>query len=473
MWKAKTWACRVAVSAALALTAAGARADDAPTIDQALKNQAPGILKQLAERRDQNVAVLKFLADYGDGQLRDNVDLLNRTLADRLKVALVLALTDDDERSFSILTHASDAVDASGDKTLNHRTETGRAGFFSDHPPVFPRAWVRPGQTKLAVADAFLTGEAVVAEDWKSMRVRIQLFDRTAPKSLQTIGDWVVVSVDPRTLTEMDASYSHKKGVPDDPDDAPAQQVAKLDVLTPTIPGAPALPQEEEKKKQEAWDKFLQDSPVTLQIRYNGKEAPIREGAVETPTADDSVSFHLKNNDPNTTYGVVLKINGESSIDRQKLAPLDCYKWVLAPGREIAIDGYQMDGESAKGFKVLAPTTSKTQETNYGDDAGVFSLVVFREAGKDDAAVVRQDQKRDEEVKAISRGSLTTRGEQPPRSLKGLQDELTPAALSSAPSKGIIVPEDKDHPSKIDHVDFTPFPRPEWSLVVRYYQPQK
>ena len=81
------------------------------------------------------------------------------------------------------------------------------------------------------------------------------------------------------------------------------------------------------------------------------------------------------------------------------------------------MEGFQTDDESAKRFKVLPPAeSSKTEAINYGDDkAGVFSLVVFRAADKEDDAFVRNDEKSNLDVKAVSRGSLVTRGVQPPR----------------------------------------------------------
>ncbi|HVS40018.1 MAG TPA: hypothetical protein VMS17_30950 [Gemmataceae bacterium] len=471
MWAPAT----VLAALALALTAAGARADTALDLDRALKQQAPQVLQYLQKRDDKNIAVLKFLADYGDGKLRDNVGALNRMMADRLEVALVLALDPAHDQQMCVLTHASDAVEKSRDRTLNHRTEEGRAAFFpTDLPPLrFKRAWVAPGEDDTAPADAFVTGEAVVAKDWKTVKIRLQAFDRKDPKDIHVIGDWFTVAVDPRMLMEMDVSFVHKKGVPDGPDDSASEQAEKVAYLTPSIPGTPPLPPVEEKKQEEAWAEFLRNSPVELKILYKGNPIPIHEGAVDTPDKDDVVTFHLRNTDPKTTYGVVLKINGESTIDRQTLPPLDCYKWILSPGEEITIDGYQGEGDTAKGFKVLAPAASRGQAVNYGDDAGVFSLVVFRAADAEgDKAFVLGDEKHNQDVKAVSRGSLVTPGgDQPPQSLKALQDALTPSTLSNAAKKGIIVP-DKEHPSKVKHVDFTPFPRPEWALEVRYYQPR-
>ena len=362
------------------------------------------------------------------------------------------------------------------DKTLNHRTPSGRAAFFpSDVPPLtIPRAWVAAGQDGKAAADAFVTGEVVVARDWRSLQVRLQVFDRKDPKDLHAVGEPFTAAVDPRTLMEMGVGFVHKKGVPDGPDDTANDQDDKVALLPTQLPGPPPTP-DEAAKRQKAWEQFQVDSPIDFQILYNGKPAPVHDGAADTPGEDDAVTFRLKNNDLKATYGLVLKINGESTIDRQTLPPLDCYKWVLAPGEEITVDGFQGDGNTAKGFKVLAPAESKARAVNYADNAGLFSLTVFRSAESDgDRALASSDDKKNQDVKAVSRGSLgTPGGDHPPQSLKALQNALTVGdALTNAAKRGIIVP-DKEHPSLVKHVDFVPYPRVEFAVELRYYEPKE
>jgi hypothetical protein len=201
----------------------------------------------------------------------------------------------------------------------------------------------------------------------------------------------------------------------------------------------------------------------------------IDAGAVATPQKDDNVRFHLRNTDKSTTYGVVLKINGESTIEHQALPALDCYKWILKPGKEIDVDAFQKGDTKGEQFTVLPPAASRENEVNFGDNAGVFSLVVFREANGDDAAFAQSDEKRSQEIRPISKGSLASKkADKPPRSLAALRDELTdeasPAKSSHGGEKGLIVGGPLGQ-SQIVHADFVPFPRPELSVVVHYYQP--
>src|SRR5690348_10758970 len=109
MHRTRRWAGLAAGLAVLALSAGGvpARAAQADNLDAALRRNAPSIVKYLRAKGYHEVGVLKFLVARGEGKLSDNVGTLNRSVANRLEVALVLALTDG---KVGIVTHASDAV---------------------------------------------------------------------------------------------------------------------------------------------------------------------------------------------------------------------------------------------------------------------------------------------------------------------------------------------------------------------------
>src|SRR5437879_2267637 len=86
----KTIVARVAV--ALLVAPAVAETPKRENLDTAMNDAASKYLKDLHKYK--NVGVLKFFVAESDGKLRDNVGPLNRTLADRLEVALTLALDD-------------------------------------------------------------------------------------------------------------------------------------------------------------------------------------------------------------------------------------------------------------------------------------------------------------------------------------------------------------------------------------------
>src|SRR4051794_6131606 len=84
------------------------RAKAVPNYDQAVRDQAPKILAALKAKGYKNIGVLKFLVRNEGGPLRDNFGPINRTLPDRLEIALLLALDPDGD--MGILYRASDAV---------------------------------------------------------------------------------------------------------------------------------------------------------------------------------------------------------------------------------------------------------------------------------------------------------------------------------------------------------------------------
>ena len=78
---------------------------------------------------------------------------------------------------------------------------------------------------------------------------------------------------------------------------------------------------------------------LVLDIRYNGKSVPVvvKDGRarVAEPIEGDKVSFVLRRNDASKErYGVVLLVNGENTLYKQRLSPELCTKWIFDPGAE-------------------------------------------------------------------------------------------------------------------------------------------
>jgi hypothetical protein len=473
----------VAALAAAAGVAGPARAADPPPLplDQALRKAAPGILKEMHARKGvTNVAVLKFLAARGDGEARDDLGAINRSLADRLEVALVLAQPDDDD--LHVLMHASDAIAAAPKGTrarLTHLTPEGRENFFNSGLEFEP-SW---GDGKVA-ADAFLTGTARLSPDLKIMTVTVQLFDREHAKDdLKEVGKFTAFA-DARTLAESGVSFARRRGSDDDPDDArPAADTIVASNL-PVYPRPDAKPDEQKKD----WDQVLNDSPVRLRVYYakdreHPKEdelATIRDGAVPTPEPGQHVVFRLKNTDAKYTYGVVLRVNGENTIEREQLASSrDSYKWVLDPGDEITVAGFQKGDKQAEEFSVAPVETSKQNAVRYGESAGTISMIVYRAAVKDDAkddVLVRKDDDRDVALKSLTRGNLAVTAARP-GDLKALKGELEKDSKALADPKnttrncrGLLEPGVLIG-SEVQKVPFQSLPEPATAVVVRYFKP--
>src|SRR5688572_6887243 len=118
----------------LTLLGAATSVARAENLEQTLHKQAPKILKELQQKGCKNVGVLKFRVKKGNEPTSDNVGTLNMTLADRLEIALALAMDNDPAKQIGIIQQAS-AV-AAKIKESNHLTKSGRAALFKEEYPL-------------------------------------------------------------------------------------------------------------------------------------------------------------------------------------------------------------------------------------------------------------------------------------------------------------------------------------------------
>ncbi len=456
----------VAGLAVLAFGTAARAADELPSLDQALRDNAPKIVKQLQERKYKNVGVLKFMVRNGDGPPRDNFGPLNSSLADRLEVALVLAL---DDNGLGIISSASKGVQASGNSRANHTTEDGRGQLFKVNKRYFTVPW-RAGEG--VAPDAFLSGEARLASDHRSLTVTVSLFDKDDPKTVRTVCEFKAAA-DLRTLTETGVTFS-ARGAFDDP-------VLLLAKATEAAPQADDKPDVLQKKADQALA-ALDKSPVQLTILYDKEEQHVQAAPVSadktnvllkvpTPKASvKEVGFRLENTG-DETYGVVLKLNGHNTIKKEQQDALDCKKWILKPKEVITIYGFQLNDKDRDPFKVETPYESELSSVYYGDNAGTINLVVFR-TGKVEEVLVKNDAP----LASISRGMLVLRGEPKATDLKRFQTQLakeSPADQNEARSRGMVTGSGKIANSLVEHVEFVPQRVPLLSATIRYYEPRQ
>jgi hypothetical protein len=105
---------------------------------------------------------------------------------------------------------------------------------------------------------------------------------------------------------------------------------------------------------------------------------------VESPEPGKKITFTLKNNGTRT-LGVVLKLNGVSTIGQQKDESDKCRKWVIDPGKTYTIEGfYGSDGGKVDNylpFKVLVGEEARAKREELGDKAGRIEVDVFAQDG--------------------------------------------------------------------------------------------
>jgi hypothetical protein len=414
----------------------------AEEFEKALREKAPDIVKYLKEKKYSNVGVLKFRTKLGEEQPGDNAGPLNRTLAERLEIALVLA--NDLKEPVGVLRNAS--ARAAKIKGANHLTAEGRKALFQTRYPI---AW---GDTD-ADADAFLTGVALVDSKTDTITVSVQAFDRTSTKLEQ-----VALVKSKVNLTDlMDSGGSFLlRGAFDDgkpkltlPD--AGQQVVKTAARV--------------RAKEETFPLDDPKAPVALEIRYDGKPVRVEfrdgKGFVPEPQEGQKVILVVRRKDRSPArLGVVLRVNGENTLYKDRLPPAQAHMWVMSPDSDpLEVEGFKTGKDSGEAFRILSPAESKRQEMNYGADVGTISLTVFHEgkAGAPDLA-------EDEDIAAITRGVFPT---DRARNLSALRAQLRADAAKSD-TRGLIVGGDA---IKIEtrKVKFEPYPVPILAATIHYY----
>jgi hypothetical protein len=428
----------------LSLGLANPAASHADTLNQELLKQAPGVIRYLKQHGYRNVGVLKFRVQKGDEPMSDRVGLLNRNLATRLEIALVLANTFPDP--LGIIRDAS--AEAALRPEANHLRPEGRPALF--RKPPYPLAW---GDQRVE-ADAFLTGEVVVSPDLQQMTVTIQSFGRNSGVLDQVVR--FEATTDAATLTEAGESFLIRGAFDSGQPDVIRKQVAATAA--------------EVKMAQQANPMEDAAAPVALEIHYDNQRIPleIRAGKalIQEPREGQRVTLVLRKVDQaKERYGVVVLVNGQSTLFKERGDPFQCWKWLLEPDHPTrVIKGYQTSAREAEPFRVLSPEASRQDAINYGSDVGTITLSVFRQQrGRDEAL---PPDKKAEDVAAISRGTFPAR---PPRNLPALKRQL---AIESR--KRGLIPGDGgppiDSPIRRSE-DFRPEPTPVMSATITYYRP--
>lgn len=167
---------------------------------------------------------------------------------------------------------------------------------------------------------------------------------------------------------------------------------------------------------------------------------------------------------------MVLVVNGENTLFKERIAPFHARKWILSSDHpSTPILGYQTGEHTAESFRVLSQEESKSDAVHYGPEAGLITMVVFREKAKPKpaegpSAPPLLNDKAEDEV-AMSRGVLP-QGQ--PQTLAALKFQLREGV--DLP-RGMIKAGEKRDDVAIKRVEFQPEPTPMMSATVTYYKP--
>lgn len=449
---------RMPLALLLAFSGSFVTAADPESFDAAISKKAVGIHQLLKKKGHTNVGVLKFLVKQDDGKLSDDAGDLNLTLANKLETALVLANLDE---KFGIIDRASEAVVKEKLTAANHRSDDGRKAFFTRQ---YELGWSRDKVTPAA----FLTAVVALAPDLKTMTVQLQLFDATG--KIEDLPNALAVATDPEMLAQAGFSYSVPKATQKALVSGKAPLAAKLkEEAVETMKQQAAAPVVAEKDEPFA---PLADSPIQLTILYNDQPVKVTNGRVPEPKASDTIAFKLVNTGT-STYAAVMMVNGQNTLYNETVSALACRKWVLEPGMEVTIRGFQTDAETAAAFRVTKPDEPVEDAVRYGPHAGTFRLVVY--SGSMTEEPVKKEM-------SIDAGNIlamaNTRGTPVPnvgkaQSLKSLQRDLRGRATDEKNARGYVVKGKEMQKFETTSVYFAPHAEtPVTDVSVKYIVPK-
>jgi hypothetical protein len=235
----------------------------------------------------------------------------------------------------------------------------------------------------------------------------------------------------------------------------------------------------------------MKDTPLRIEILYNGQPVAIDANPFSPPTESanallriveplerEKVSFRLTNTSDTESFAVVVQVNGQSTIFREEKAPQDCYKWVVSPKKSTVIEGFQIDNQKTLEFKVKSDAESRKEEVNYGNNAGTFTVVVFRAAtSKADLHLVnhvKEERTKKTDVAMIARGTEKLVGQvtaSDPLSFQMNLRELTAKAEANSSQRGIVGTGAMGS-KEVRDVEFHALPVPAYSATIRYYDPK-
>ncbi|MCA9241053.1 MAG: hypothetical protein KDA37_12675, partial [Planctomycetales bacterium] len=402
--------------------------------DALLDSTAKEIIQQAIKDEVKVIGVVKFLVDDGvEPSL--SVGNTNLALSRYFRNALAENLKGDDPPIQLVLD-----ADFALQRTLgaDHSTDPGRKKLFrlkSGRRAKFP---VGDGRYSEPV-DRFICGYAEVLEEDALVNIRFQCFDEgTGIKNLGAMHQGVPLP--PEVLADFGKNYEAPRYL----ELHPNRGGENLGV------GEPADLQDEAPFQ---FHVFYDDAP----IKVVGREA---NDVLRLPEPQDGqkVEFMIRRTDDEPIrMGVVVKVNGESTLCSQTRPSTYCAKWILGPQDSVWIRGFQTigedgkPGETYKKFRVLSEDASRNLV--YSSNTGLITVECFLE----------KKEAKSRESRVGPRALATTEMVR----AADFRDEFR---LSGLRSRGVLKgAEEIERRLKIEKVNFEQ--TPVLTQVLRYYDP--
>ena len=494
--------------AALAFTASPGESRGG-TLDRALLGaEFADVLAEIDTRQYDDVGVLPFKVKKGKRPAGYSAAPLCQDMPRRVENALIMSMKVA-HKQFAPVGIIRDAAGTAME---------GKVGAYTKDRRAFDRLFTQPyqiawgGAVKKNKVKAFLHGTVLSTGDRRTTRLKLELFDKDCWKNnrIEPQKAWTIpVRTDRPLLADLGyavslsrSAFNDAKVTTKDRDEAAAKQVTEED--EEDRPPAKAAPKEGLVSAAHnpadiggfRFELLYDGKPVELTAREGGAGAgqPEYDAPPAPPGAKISMQMARKKNDDDSLKGLVITVNGVSTLHEDSGDVLRMKKWTVAPTergkRLLPWEGFYVGAkaEQLKPFKVLTPKESAERAAEYGAQAGWIRVHVFvSKTGAKGAAKPAPPKPVPpaEKEEYDSANMFSTRSLPPGRfvsfdqlrgrlmaanKIKEKENSKKPRVLMR--NGGLIVPEVEALPS--DPLEQTEFPYPELiaTLAIRYYTPE-
>jgi hypothetical protein len=362
---------------AAALTGRAARGDN---LDAALVINAPKVMSYLREHHCKNVGVLKFRVRKAGHSSSFRTGTINDNIVERLEMALVHV--DSEDAPIGVIRDAG-AV-ALANRIPKYDTEPAQKALFGlSYPLVYGDARVRP--------DLMLTGIIHVPTDLKTVTVDIEAFGPKWDKQEKVAS--FQVKTDRSLLTDLNESFrvparSLKRKLRtielDEESVAEASDTGKGDSSGGNGSASGGAPVDNGGNPNATTGQSSSGQGLLYyEIRYDNQPQTVqpdpnspKEFMVKEPREGQVVQFLVRSLVPSEKIGLVLMVNGKSTLYEEELDPSQCHAWVLSPNVTYGISGFQVDQNNRKPFRVLSDQDSAS--VALGPTTGLIQFHIFK-----------------------------------------------------------------------------------------------
>jgi hypothetical protein len=463
----------------MSLACAGEPAADYQ-LETSLLENVRWLTARLWEAGAENIGVLRFaVCNEGQNRFPASLGQLNVRLTEKTEIALGFSgprSANEKSMEFGAIRSASDiAATIPGASHRRIEDPQARQRLFTRE---YPLMWKKSDGSETARPDAFIFGVAEISRDLRRITIELTGFVRgdLAPglPEKQITTKPFSAPIDLLDLVASGEGYPMPRGAArmETRSKEEAREEARTNALSARL---------NPKEKHPLNDP---NRPIDLTILYNGQPQEIlffasgedsadpNPGArVKDPLQGQKVAFAVRRRDPadRTRYGILLRVNGDSTLFKERRPNERCSLWVLEPDkREFRIEGFYLEiGENGKvaPFEVLDREHSLEQELLYGHQTGMISVVVYHEKkGKEESNPYQ-----DLLPRTVARSEVPAATAES-RSLFG--QSLTGKFLGESTMQGVISPSGRVVVVATPTTTFNRDPENFWAASVRYYKPR-